>query len=190
MRSAWDIFANLPITYGLITMYKYIYLLVSLLILPNLFADQVINTSIANEWPNERYKVHGDGTVTDTATGLMWLRCSLGQDLSNSCSGSATNYNWEEALEAADNYVLNSYTDWRLPNIKELDSLIALDRYDPAINSTVFPNTPSSQYWSASPSPIVTSGCTSWQHGFNYGYDYDVECRDNNYHVRLVRSGQ
>ena len=168
-------------------MNKLIYTLAALATACALSADQVINTSIANEWPNERYEVHADGTITDTATGLMWLQCSLGQDLDDNCSGSATEYNWQEALEAADSYVLDSYTDWRLPNIKELDSLAALDRYDPAINSTVFPNTPSSYYWSAS--PYANYSYYAWQLDFGDGYDY-YNYRFYNYHVRLVRSGQ
>ena len=168
-------------------MNKLIYTLAALATACALSANQVINTSIANEWPNERYEVHADGTVTDTATGLMWLQCSLGQDPSDNCSGSATEYNWQEALEAANSYVLDSYTDWRLPNIKELDSLAALDRYDPAINSTVFPNTPSSYYWSAS--PYAGSSYNAWLLYFYYGDDY-YDYRSKDYHVRLVRSGQ
>ena len=58
---------------------------------------------------------------------------------------------WQEALKAADGYTFANYSDWRLPNIKELSSLAARDRHSPAINSTAFPNTESSAYWSASP---------------------------------------
>ena len=168
-------------------MNKLIYLLASLATAFVLSADQVINTSIANEWPNERYEVHDDGTVTDIATGLMWLQCSLGQDPSDNCSGSATEYNWQEALEAGESYVLDSYTDWRLPNIKELDSLAALDRYEPVINSTIFPNTTSNNYWSASPYAGISS--YAWTLDFDYGYVY-YGGRSGSYHVRLVRSGQ
>ena len=168
-------------------MNKLIYLLASLAIASSLPAEQVITTSIANEWPNGRYEFHGDGTVTDMRTGLMWLQCSLGQDPTNNCSGSASTHTWQEALEDAESYVLDIYTDWRLPNIKELDSLAALDRYNPAINSTVFPNTPSSWYWSAS--PYAYGSNDAWRLGF-YDGDDGSNYRSNNYHVRLVRSGQ
>ena len=146
---------------------------------------QVIIDYIRNDWPDERYEIHGDGTVTDTVTGLMWMQCSLGQNSATDCSGSASSYNWKEALEAAEGHVFATYSDWRLPNIKELSSLAARDRYDPAINSTVFPNTPSVWYWSASPNANFSN--SAWLLDFSYGYDY---YRSNSYYVRLVRVGQ
>ena len=171
------------------TMNKLICLLALLAISFSLSADQVINTSIANEWPNERYEVHGDGTVTDTVTGLMWLQCSLGQDPNDNCSGFYSTHDWQEALETAESYSLGAYSDWRLPNIKELDSLAALDRYDPAINSTVFPNTPSNQYWSASPEAGESSNADVWLLDFDNAGDGKSH-RLNRHRVRLVRSGQ
>ena len=168
-------------------MNKLIYLLASLAVASGPSANQVITTSVDNEWPNERYEIHGNGTVTDMLTGLMWLQCSLGQDLNDNCSGAASELNWQEALEDAESYALDRYTDWRLPNIKELDSLAALDRYNPAINSTVFPNTPSSWYWSASPYAGVSN--SAWRLGFDDGYDSSGS-RSSGGHVRLVRSGQ
>ena len=168
-------------------MNKFICILTSLAVALGLFADQVISTSITNEWPDERYEVHGDGTVTDRVTGLMWMRCSIGQDHNDNCSGSATEYNWQEALEFAEDYSLGIYTDWRLPNIKELDSLAALDRYDPAINSTVFPNTPSARYWSASPYAEYVE--YALQLYFDHGGGNPV-VRSYDGRVRLVRSEQ
>ena len=148
---------------------------------------QVIIDYIRNDWPDERYEIHGDGTVTDTVTGLMWMQCSLGQNSATDCSGSASSYNWKEALEAAEGHVFATYSDWRLPNIKELSSLAARDRYSPAINSTVFPNTKSSLYWSTSPD--ASGGEYAWQLYFNDGDDYG-SARDYVYYVRLVRVGQ
>ena len=169
-------------------MNKFLHLLAVLaLSLPMSLLAQTIKNYIDNDWPNDRYEVHDDGTVTDTVTGLMWLQCSLGQDLSNSCSGSATEHNWREALEAASSYVLGGYNDWRLPNIKELDSLAALDRYNPAINSTIFPNTPSDYYWSTSPDAGSNAG--AWRLSFSNGSDVNGH-RDYYRHVRLVRSNQ
>ena len=168
-------------------MNKFICILAPLTIALSLSADQIFNTNIVNDWPNDRYTIHGDGTVTDTLTSLMWLQCSLGQDPSNDCSGDASTYTWKEALEAAEAYELDSHTDWRLPNIKELESLVALDRYDPAINSTVFPNTSSDKYWSSSPSLDVGTG--AWRLGFTYGQQ-QYSARTKPHHVRLVRSSQ
>ena len=170
-------------------MNKFTLLLAALALSLSLSAQTIIE-NIRNDWPDERYEIHGDGTVTDTVTGLMWMQCSLGQDSEDDCSGSASGYNWEKALGAAEGHVFATYSDWRLPNIKELSSLAARDRYDPAINSTVFPNTPSAWYWSAS--PYAGSSNYAWRFYFDYGYDGDdsYDLRSSNLHVRLVRVGQ
>jgi hypothetical protein len=117
-------------------------------------ADQQVNTYIPNQTPDSRYQLHNNGTVTDKWTGLMWQRCSLGQiwdGSSSTCTGSVTRLNWQEALQQADSHSLAGYSDWRLPNRKELRSIVAYDRHRPAINTTVFPNTPSFTWWSSSP---------------------------------------
>jgi hypothetical protein len=59
-----------------------------------------------------RYVDNGDGTVTDLVTGLMWQQ---------GYSGKMT---YEEAVASVDDFELAGYTDWRLPTIKELFSLI------------------------------------------------------------------
>ena len=168
------------------TMNKFTLLLAALALSLSLSA-QTVKDYIRNDWPDERYEIHGDGTVTDTVTGLMWMQCSLGQDSNADCSGNASSYNWKEALEAAEGHVFATYSDWRLPNIKELSSLAARDRHSPAINSTAFPNTESSAYWSAS--PYADGSYYAWRLSFSYGYDYDYG-RYYGYHVRLVRVGQ
>ncbi|MFC1452591.1 DUF1566 domain-containing protein [Verrucomicrobiota bacterium] len=60
---------------------------------------------------------NGDGTVTDTATGLMWQQADSG-----------TGMNWEDALAYAENLELGGYRDWRLPNAKELQSILDYTR--------------------------------------------------------------
>jgi hypothetical protein len=51
--------------------------------------------SIVATAPASRFTDNGDGTVTDTATGLQWKRCSEGQSWDGAtCSGTATNYYW------------------------------------------------------------------------------------------------
>lgn len=99
---------------------------------------------------------NSDGTITDTKTGLMWKKCMEGFT-GNSCdTGAAAAFTWQTALQQPG--VVNSgggfagQTDWRLPNIKELTSIVEEQCYDPAINLTRFPNTPSSVVWSGSPS--------------------------------------
>ncbi len=71
---------------------------------------------------------NGDGTVTDSATGLMWQQ-----------SDDGNKYNWEEALSVATNSSFAGYKDWRLPNIKELQSIVDYNNTTtPLINSSYF----------------------------------------------------
>ena len=176
-------------------MNKLTYLLIALLLSFSLSAEQ--NENIVNDWPDSRYRGHGHGdstvTVTDTKTGLMWMQCSLGQnqEANASCSDSATTHNWEDALETAFKYTFAGYSDWRLPNLNELRSLVAYDRYDPAINSAIFPNTPMGGYfWSSSPSSYNGEDTRSWGIRFDDGYDSAQLTRSSGYYVRLVRTDQ
>lgn len=153
---------------------------------------QTVNPNIENITPDSRYTVHDDGTVTDNDTGLMWMQCSEGQSWESNggagnCTGTATIHTWDAALALANGKAFAGYSDWRLPDIKQLASLVAEDRYSPAINSTIFPATPSSSFWSGS--PFAFDGDYSWLVDFNYGYDHHGG-RRNLLHVRLVRSGQ
>lgn len=67
---------------------------------------------------------NGDGTVTDYATGLMWQKADNGKI-----------YDWKDALAYADTLSLAGYTDWYLPNAKELESIVDYDRSPSYTNS-------------------------------------------------------
>ena len=149
---------------------------------------QTIIEYIPNNTSDDRYTLHSDGTVTDTWTWLIWQRCSLGQTWDgNTCTGTATTYTWQGALQQASSNSFADYGDWRLPNIEELRSLVAYDRYDPAINSIVFPST-IGWYWSSSPSAGYSNG--AWIVGFSSGYGGSSSRYTSGAHVRLVRGGQ
>jgi hypothetical protein len=134
---------------------------------------------------------NADGTVTQLNTGLMWAKCSEGQTGSG-CAGDATGMVWNEALTSANNSNLGGYSDWRLPNVKELQALVDYSRYSPAIDTNYFPNTPSGDYfWFWSGSPGVGSSNDAWVVNFGNGYAYyNGYGRGNYFHVRLVRGGQ
>lgn len=91
---------------------------------------------------------NSDGTVTDEVTGLMWTKCSLASggavdpDTVN-CSGTHGTYRWQEAIDACANLSYAGYSDWRLPSVSELFSIIDFGTAinDPSINETCFPNT-------------------------------------------------
>ena len=144
-------------------------------------------TEVPSTTPASRFQDNGDATVTDQSTGLMWARCPEGLSGTGCATGAAAAFTWEGALLRARDSGLAGYTDWRLPDIKELSSLVEERCYAPAINLAVFPNTPSSYFWSASPGG--SSSSYAWYVAFSNGYANDYY-RDYNYHVRLVRSGQ
>ncbi|MBB1073112.1 DUF1566 domain-containing protein [Rhodoferax sp. 4810] len=127
-----------------------------------------------------------DGTVTQVNTELMWAKCSEGQTGTN-CSGDADEMTWSEALTAANNSRLGGYDDWRLPSVKELQALVDYSTDWPAIDSSAFPNTPSSWFWSGSPDANYSG--FAWCVVFYNGNANDY-CRSSNYHVRLVRDVQ
>ncbi|RZK01851.1 MAG: DUF1566 domain-containing protein [Flavobacterium sp.] len=99
--------------------------------------------------PDSRYELLGGGKeVRDKKTGLIWQRCSLGQAWDGkTCANSTISYTWEEALKES-KALGNGY---RLPNIRELLTLVEYACRDTAINETYFPRTSYSFYWSSSP---------------------------------------
>lgn len=132
-----------------------------------------------------------NGTAYHKKTGLTWKRCAEGQswDSANKiCTGTASGYTWSQALQRGPAIgTFASFSDWRLPNLKELHSIVEQRNWNPAINATVFPDTPSFYFWSASPyAPYVSY---AWLVLFSNG-DYFATVKGYNYAFRLVRGGQ
>lgn len=129
-----------------------------------------------------RFSIGQDGAeVTDNQTGLIWRRCSEGQTFSAGiCSGSAAAFTHEAALLRA-----TSQNGWRLPNVKELSSIVDRNRENPSIDIAAFPSTPGSYFWSSSPN--VGNAGTAWFVYFRHGFVW-VDSRLSGYHVRLVRN--
>ncbi|OUD14669.1 hypothetical protein TPSD3_08605 [Thioflexithrix psekupsensis] len=150
----------------------------------NVWALQMCNNAIRASTPNDRFQINEDGTVTDVRTNLVWKRCLEGQTGANCETGNASRFTWQQALQ----YAKQVGEGWRLPNIKELASIVELKCDDPAINLSAFPNTRSSGVWSSS--PVASGTYNAWDVNFgNGGANYYNRYYDNN-HVRLVRGGQ
>ena len=106
----------------------------------------------------ERYQANDDGTVLDTTTGLTWNRCTLGMSWDselNACLGYPQQENWKTTLQSVSLFneeqtALALPSDWRLPNIKELASIVNLHCVSPALDTEIFPDS-SSSYWSSTP---------------------------------------
>lgn len=122
--------------------------LVSLFLFSTLVSSQTCWTELPQSTPDARFTVHDDGTVTDLETGLMWKQCNEGQS-GSSCIGEASSHTWGDALQLAQNANTAGYDDWRLPNIKELTSVIEWQCVSPAMNINIFPNASTSYTWSS-----------------------------------------
>lgn len=142
------------------------------------------------------------------------MRCSLGQQWTGStCAGVAMEMNWNDAPRTAMSFSYAGHSDWRVPTVDELDSLVYCskgrkpsarpngkyvddtnglclgDNYQrPTINITAFPNTPDYRYWSSSPYALNSSN--AWHVGFYFGDVFRLPKSSYLFNVRLVRAGQ
>jgi len=113
--------------------------------------------SIPGYVPN-RFEIQQNGSVFDTVTGLEWQRCSLGESWSEElqqCLGYPQQANWRDTLFSVvlfnqEQLALGRDNNWRLPNIKELTSIVSMHCATPSIDTEIFPDAASS-YWSSTP---------------------------------------
>ncbi|SEH04843.1 Uncharacterised protein [Candidatus Venteria ishoeyi] len=71
----------------------------------------------------KHYVAYTNGTAVDTKTGLMWMRCVVGQRWDGAtCQGEAKSMKWDEAKQQTASFA--EYQDWRIPTIQELRSLV------------------------------------------------------------------
>ena len=149
---------------------------------------QRCNPAIRPSAPDSRYVVNAaQGTVLDQQTGLTWKRCVEGRSGTLCDAGSTAYLNWGAALRRAEASAFAGYKDWRLPNSKELESLVEVACYAPALNATVFPNDPQTVVWASS--PLANDAYYAWYVYFDLG-NSSRDYRYNDNAVRLVRGGQ
>ena len=115
-------------------------------------------------------------TVTDTKTSLVWQKSTSGSEMT-----------WEEALSSCEGLTLGSQSDWRLPNLKELGSIVDVYEYNPSIDSTAFPGTESDDYWSSTTKEGTAT--YAWHMKFFLGGQTDTNDKTSNRYVRCVRGG-
>lgn len=128
------------------------------------------------------YIDNNDGTITATVNNrsLMWARDS-----------SLESMFWEEALTYCENLGLAGYSDWRLPNIKELRTLVDYSTSQPAIDVNFFPDTHEAGYWSST--TCIDGFGEAWAIGFSAGGSQVGSDKTYDYHksfARAVRGGQ
>ena len=135
----------------------------------------------------ERYTPSSDDDeITDSKTGLIWRRCAEGMTWKKStCAGKATFANQAQAVALAKAQATKDEA-WRLPTMKELNSILAVREIDvgkAAIDPKAFPATPIARYWtstSVGPSYYMVVG-------FGEGHSGEGE-RNSPGATRLVRS--
>lgn len=127
--------------------------------------------------------ISGTDTVTDTETGMMWeLADSTGK------------MNWVEARDYCETLTTGAYSDWRLPNRKELQSIIDYGKYDSALDTDVFttPSGAGDSYWSSTsvyPAEKDAPATDAWYVSCVDG-SIASEAKTADHYVRAVRGGQ
>lgn len=138
--------------------------------------------------PDQQYNIDQTGEVTDTKTGLVWMRCAIGMSGNDCSQGKARDFTWKEALQFAEDFNQKEgfagKHDWRVPTIKEAMTLMERQCNSPAMNIRVFPNAPSYIFWSVS--PVASISDFSWVYASDYGYHSPMGRRIKGY-LRLVR---
>ncbi|MBN1898814.1 MAG: DUF1566 domain-containing protein, partial [Spirochaetes bacterium] len=125
-----------------------------------------------------RFTDHGNGTVTDNVTGLMWTK-------------NANLYgaqNWNSAIDLAAGCSVGGYTDWRLPNGRELLSLTEDNNYNPVLpTGHPFINVQNDNYW-------VSTTCVNNPASAGYldmgGGNMAGDNKGNNHYIWYVRGGE
>jgi len=136
---------------------------------------------------------NGDGTVTHTVTDLMWKKCSEGLSGASCATGTIIAGTWGQAFGAVAAANVDGYAghrDWRLPNIRELNSIVETGCFNPAINLNRFPATANSNdYWSSTPYADDPGGQV-WGQQSERGFSFPRSRTASNFNIRLVRGGQ
>jgi len=143
--------------------------------------------AVRGVWEGQALVDNGDGTVTDMAAGLMW------QQQTPETPGLMR---WEDALIHCETLDLAGHSDWRLPNINELQSLVDYSRDNPTLTAPIgLPpgSSPEWRYWSST--TRVKTENSAWLVDFQHGYSRSEdkigsEQSPSTFSVRAVRGGQ
>lgn len=153
-------------------------------------------TSIEPTTPEEHFLSNKDGTVTDLRYSLQWQICTFGQvydPADGSCKGEQKQFpTWSEAILSQDQIngdKAQGYSDWRLPSIKELQSIVERKCRNPAINTKVFIGTSNGVYWSNTPDNSVNIALKGRVIDFSDGVEFYRSTAPTKYvrHVRVIK---
>lgn len=155
----------------------------------NTVTAQNCNSDIAQSTPDSHFILHSDGTATDYTTGLTWSRCLMGQYWNGkSCDKFkqvASYRDWNNAVKSAEKSEFAGFTDWRLPTVEELRTIVEYSCESPSINSKVFPKTFSGSHWTID--TFTSSPVYAWRISFEDGSENADLKLETSYVAREVR---
>ncbi len=134
-----------------------------------------------------RFIDNGDGTITDNASGLMWVKEPGAIGGAFGTPGNSSKMDWEVAIDACNALTYAGHSDWRLPNCKELISIIDYGADTPAINEIMFPSTRNTFYWTST--TFFDNNANAWRISFNIGLINAGDKELDPWYVRPVRLG-
>ncbi|MBU0674619.1 MAG: DUF1566 domain-containing protein [Proteobacteria bacterium] len=133
------------------------------------------------------YTITGDGTVIDNQTGRIWQQSDNGSYNWYQASGTENSlYNFGGATNICGNLTLGGRSDWHLPAPKELMSIVNFGTLSPAIDTTIFPGTSDTPYWTETQSDMNPANV--WYVNFTDG-TVDTQGKANAAKVRCVSDG-
>lgn len=160
--------------------------LLASLVLP-VQAAQMCDASKAATAPMSRFKENATGTITDTQSKRVWLRCALGMSWNGStCEGQTLTYDWRSANAAIDELnakKIGGHKNWRLPSVTELQGIVESQCFKPAINLDAFPYSPESGFWTKTEAPGIKPRAMIVH--FIHGQDY-VANKNQSWRVRPI----
>ncbi|EFK97026.1 hypothetical protein LDC_0941 [sediment metagenome] len=144
------------------------------------------STHIKNNTKVLKQKDINQRTFMDQSTGLMWqdepyTMMEIGAFYKNNNQGKAGNWNY--ALSYCENLVYAGYSDWRLPDMDELKSIIDI-RKDPSIKAGFKNATIKERYWASS--PYLSEESEEWDLSFGNGRGFS-QSKDASNFIRCVR---
>ena len=142
--------------------------------------DAAYNTGCPSE---RRFVDNGDGTVSDRCTGLMWQKGTADTNGDGTVNDKDPLL-WCDAIRYCENLSFAGRDDWRLPNIRELQSIVDYGRFAPSIDPDL--GALSTWYWSST--TYANTPTFAWIVYFGWGSVYDAE-KSQAYSLKAVRSG-
>lgn len=111
--------------------------------------------------PSGHFTDSGGGVVTDNATGLSWEQ------------GASGDLTWSDAVDYCENLLLGGHGDWRLPSMKEIQTLVVETQTNPALDTELFSEAAGLRFWTSSQPPEMSG--FAWLFDSAIGHSYAQE---------------